>query len=237
MKLTQNKSKFILPLLLGIVSFLTASTPQIKTYQSQSDFEKGKPKGVSINSYGDILLGPNITELFKSDLPFLWSLAIDSQANIFVGGGNSGQVFKIDPAGNSSVYFEAPELEIYALAVDKQNNLFVGTSPQGKVYKIPPGKKLNAEQALFYDPDEVYIWSLVSDSQNNLYVATGNQGKIFKVDESGNGSLFYDSEELHIRSLQFDKAGNLIAGTSDKGLILKIDLKGKAFVLYDSPLV
>ena len=216
---------------------MTASTPQIKTYQSQSDFERGKPKGVSINSYGEILLGPPIAEHFNSDLPFLWSLAIDSRGNIFVGGGNSGQVFKIEPSGTSSVCFVAPESQIYALEVDKQNNLYVGTAPEGKVYKVPTGKQLKAEEALFFDPQEVYIWSLVFDSQRNLFVATGNQGKIYKVDTKGNGTLFYDSDEIHIRKMLIDKKGNLIVGTSDKGQIIRIDPAGRAFVYYDSPLV
>ncbi|MFQ5864681.1 MAG: hypothetical protein ACE5IW_05565 [bacterium] len=219
-----------------VVSSLVASTPQIRTYQSQKEFEKGKPKGVSINSYGEISLAPRIDELFKSETPFLWSWAIDSQGNIFVGGGNNGQVLKIDSNGKATVFFESEELQVYALVVDKQNNLYVGTSPQGKVYKIPVNGNSTAENALFFDPEEIYIWSLAVDKQNNLYVATGEKGKIYKVDQKGHGTVFYESEDSHIRKMVFDKNGNLIIGTSSRGLVVRIDSHGKAFVLYDSPM-
>ncbi|MFQ6114469.1 MAG: hypothetical protein ACE5NG_10365, partial [bacterium] len=234
---TKQSKVFLSSILhLVVISVLAASTPRIKTYQSQKEFEKGKPKGVSINGYGEISLAPQIDELFESESPFLWSWAIDSQGNIFVGGGNNGRVFKIDSQGNAAVFFESEELEVYALVADKQDNLYVGSSPQGKVYKIPANEKVTAEQALFFDPEEIYIWSLIVDEQNNLFVATGEKGKIYKVDAQGSGTIFYESEDSHIRDMVLDRKGNLIVGTSNKGLVISIDSQGEAFVFYDSPM-
>lgn len=213
-----------------------ASSPRIRTYQSQNDFARGTPKGVSITNSGEIILAPKMEQLFATQIPLLWSWAADSRGNIYVGGGNSGKVFKIDSQGNSTVVFEASELQIYALAVDRGNNVYVGTSPQGKVYKLPGGKEQPADRALFFDPKETYIWSLVVDPDNNIYVGTGDQGRIYKIDSKGNGAIFYDSEETHIRALALTGTGDLIAGTSDNGHVLKINPKGQAFVLYDSPL-
>ncbi|MFQ5823184.1 MAG: hypothetical protein ACE5JB_03930 [bacterium] len=237
MKIKQRKIFLTTLIILVVVSCLIASTPQRRTYQSQKDFEKGKPMGVSINSYGEIFLAPRIDELFKTETPFLWAWAVDSQGNIFVGGGNNGQVFKIDSRGNSTVFFESEELEVYALAMDKQNNLFVGTSPQGKIYKIPVSGNISAEEAVFFDPEDIYIWSLVVDNHNDLYVATGEKGNIYKVDQKGKGAIFYECEDSHIRKMVFDKKGNLIVGTSNKGFVISINSKGNAFVLYDAPLV
>ncbi|MFQ5709426.1 MAG: hypothetical protein ACE5HO_18365, partial [bacterium] len=222
--------------LLLVVAFLNASTPQIKTYKTQKDFEKGKARGVSINSRGEIVLGPRIDASYEAETPFLWSWASDAHGNSFVGGGNSGQVIKVDAQGHATVFFETPELEVYALAVDRQNNLFVGTSPHGKIYKVPPDKKMTAAEALFYDPKEVYIWSLVIGDDNNLYVGTGDQGKIYKIPQNGKGGVFYECADQHIRSLTLDDKRHLVAGTYNKGQILRFDSAGNALVLYDSPL-
>ena len=223
-------------LVLGVV-FSLASTPKIVTYKTQKDFEKGKPKGVSINSLGEVSLAPKISEVLNPDLPFLWAGAADAAGNLYVAGGSKGQVFKIDSQSNSSVVFDTGAVQVYALAVDKQQNLYVATSPNGKVYKIPKDGKVNLESAAFFDPNEVYIWSLLIDEQNNLYVATGEKGNIYKVDAKGANSLFYESEDAHLRKMIFDRQGNLIVGTSNKGMILRIDSKGQAFVLYDAPQV
>lgn len=224
-------------LLLAFVSLLVASTPKIITYRTQKDFEKGEPRGVSINSYGEITLAPRINEAFKSDLPFVWALTKDERGNVYVAGGNGGKVFRIDSKQKATQIFEADELEIYALAVDKRNNLFVASSPRGKIYKVPFGSNPSPEGTVFFDPGEVYIWSMVVDKNNNLFVATGEKGLIYKVDPSGKSSVFFESEDMHLRKIILDNDGNLLAGTANKGMIMRIDSKGKAFVLYDSPLV
>ncbi|MFQ5675030.1 MAG: hypothetical protein ACE5G1_03965 [bacterium] len=215
---------------------LTASTPKIITFRTQRDFEKGEPKGISINSYGEITLAPQIKEVFDSDLAFIWSLTSDSQGNVFTAGGNGGKVFRVDSGQEATAIFEAESVEIYALAVDANNNLFVASSPKGKVYKVPLGTGPQAADAVFFDPESVYIWSMALDRSGNLFVATGEPGVIYKVDREGNGTVFYESDDAHIRKIIFDAAGNLLAGTAEKGMILRIDPSGKAFVLYDSPL-
>jgi hypothetical protein len=220
-----------------MVSFSLASTPKIVTYKTQKDFEKGKPKGVSINSIGEVSLAPRISEVLNPDLPFLWTGAADAAGNLYVAGGSKGQVFKIDSQSNTSVVFDTGAVQVYALAVDKQQNLYVATSPKGKVYKIPRDGKADLESAIYFDPNEVYIWSLLVDEQNNLFVATGEKGNIYKVDAKGTSALFYESEDAHIRKIIFDRQGNLLVGTSNKGVILRIDSRGQAFVLYDSPQV
>lgn len=226
-----------LVLLVLIVAVLIASTPKVITYKTQQDFQKGEAKGVSINPNGEILLAPQINEIFSSDLSFIWTAVAGKRGNIYAAGGNGGQVFKIDSDNNSSLIFEAPEVEVYALAIDGRNNLYIASSPEGKVYKTPSGQKVNPADAVFFDPDEIYIWSMVVDKSGHLFVATGDKGNIYKVDATGKSSLFYESGDIHIRKIILDNKGNLIAGTSDKGMVIRIDSGGKAFVLYDSPLV
>jgi hypothetical protein len=246
MKILSIKNILIYFLLLSSISLLWASTPKIVSYRTQKDFEKGKPRGVSISSSGEVMLAPASALLLNPELPFIWAGVVDAQGNVYVaGGGNTGVIFKIDAEGRSSRFFpqsesasdEAEKLQFYALAVNKQNQLFAAASPQGQVYAFPKNGALNLNDTGFFDPEEVYIWDLAFDGQNNLYVATGEKGKIYKVDAAGRGALFYESEDTHIRRIVFDAAGNLIVGTSNKGIILKLDAQGRAFVLYDSPMV
>lgn len=229
---------FLVQIVVLTVSMLSASTPKIVTYRTQKDFEKGKPRGVSINSKGEVLLAPSSAQILNPELPFVWCGAPDSQGNLFVAvGGNTGLVYKVDSANRSNTFFDAEKFQVYAIAADNQNNVYVATSPQGKVHRIPKTGNVDVKAPAFFDPEEVYIWGLVIDSQNNLFVATGEKGKIYKVDSAGRSSVFYEGEDTHIRRMAFDSAGNLVVGTSNKGIVLRLDTQGRAFVLYDSPMV
>lgn len=234
MKNILRQIKFTL-IFLCIFSGAQASTPKIKTYKSQQDFSAGEPNGVSISPRGEVVLAPQVTEVFKSDSPFIWTMVLDNEGNLYAAGGTKGQVFKIDKKKKSSLFFEVEELQIFALAAGKKN-LYVASSPDGKVYKVALNDK-SGKGAVFFEPEEIYIWSLALDAKGNLFVATGEKGNIYKIDSSGQSSLFYESEEDHVRKIIFDKMGNLIAGTANKGLVLRIDSTGKPFVIYDSPLV
>lgn len=215
---------------------LQASTPKTVTIRTQKDFEDGTPAGVSINSFGELFLAPEIRNISKPDIPFVWCGVADDRGDIFLAGGQPAKVFKIDKQMKLSTFFETEEQEIYALATDRNGVVYAATSPKGKVYKITtPGQ--NATDAVFFDPEDVYIWSMAFDSRNNLYVATGEKGNIYRITPSGEATVFYASEDEHVRRIVFDRQGNLLAGTSGKGLVLRIDQKGKPFVLYDSPLV
>ncbi len=218
-----------------VFSLAEASTPKIKTYKSQRDFSAGEPSGVSINATGEVVLAPQVTEIFKSDSPFIWATVLDNKGNLYAAGGTKGQVFKIDKQKKSSLFFEVEEVQIFALAASN-SHLYIASSPEGKVYKVALNDK-SGKGTVFFEPEEIYIWSMVLDGKGNLFVATGEKGNIYKIDSSGKSSLFYESEEDHVRKLAFDNKGNLIAGTANKGLVLRIDSSGKAFVIYDSPLV
>jgi len=213
------------------VSLVWATTPQTFRFVSQEDLEKGRPKGVSITSTGELLLSPQFNLLFDTGEPLCWSWVADRQGNLFVGSGNEGRVFKIDKAGKGRLFFDAEALEVYALAVDAKGNLYVGTSPNGKVFKVSAEQK----SEVFFEPKQKYIWSMVFDEDGNLFVGTGDDGIIFKVDKSGKGAVFYDSEEMHIRSLALDKAGNLLAGSAGNGYVYRLSPDGTPFVLYDAP--
>ena len=64
-----------------------------------------------------LTLGPATTNLYDATAPFLWSLIAGPDGSMYVGSGNDGQLYRIDPTGRASVFFDAEELEIHALAL------------------------------------------------------------------------------------------------------------------------
>src|SRR6185295_4874125 len=157
----------------------------------------------------------------------------DAAGNIYLGTGHDGRIFKVNPAGQGSLLYDAPELDVTALATDSQGNLYAGTSPEGKIYKITPDGK----ESVFYDPADKYIWSLAYDSATStLYAGTGDKGVIYKIDSTGKAAVLADTNETNIVSLAIDKSGNLIAGTDPSGLVLRVSSTGKLFALFDSPM-
>src|SRR5476651_2010717 len=208
-----------------------ASTPKFFQAATQADFLKGEVENLSIDNHGQLMLGP-VTELvYETSAPFLWSMVAAPDGTLFIGTGNEGKVFRVDPQGKGSLFFDSTELEAHALALAPNGGLYVGTSPDGRIYKVDR----NGTATTFFSPEEKYIWALAVDGKGNLYAGTGEKGVIYKIAPDGKGSVFYKSNATHATALAFDKAGNLLVGTGTPGRVLRVDPDGKAFVLLDSP--
>ncbi len=217
------------------ISIARAADPMIWTVNTRADVVRGEARGVSIDANGTISLAPRLTELFKTDQPYIWSSAIDAAGNIYLGTGADGKVFKVDANGKGSLFADLDELNVSALAIGKGGEIFAATSPDGKVYRLDASGKAT----VYFDPSEKYVWALAAASDGSLVVATGDKGKIFKVKTAGataDSSLLLDTGETHVISLAADKSGNVYAGTDPNGLVLKIGADGKAFALLDAPL-
>jgi hypothetical protein len=218
-------------LLAGLGAALSASSPKFFVATTQTDFLKGDVENLTIDSNGQLTLGPAIELVYETAAPFLWSMVAQPDGTIFVGTGNEGKVFRIDPQGRGSMFFDSAELEAHALALAPNGGLYVGTSPDGKIYKVDR----NGTAATFSSPEAKYIWAMASDAKGNLFAATGDKGVIYKIGPDGKAAAFYKTNTTHVMTLAFDKAGNLLAGTGTDGKVLRIDPDGKAFVLLDSP--
>jgi hypothetical protein len=221
---------FASALLLSAYLPANGSTPRIQTFNAFADFERGTPKNLSILYDGKIALAPQTKRLMDTGDPFIWSIVTDKKENIYIATGNDGRVYRISAFGDSTLFFDAQELEVYALALDKQDNLYVGTSPNGKVYKVTAYGKTT----VFFEPKEAYIWALAFDSLGYLYVATGEKGKIYRIKPDGSNSLLFESDQTHIRCLAVDKNNQLFAGSSGNGYVYRFFPAPKAFVLYDT---
>jgi hypothetical protein len=221
----------VLCVLCGLGVVARASSPKFFAATTQGDFLKGDVENLTIDSNGQLSLGPAIELVYETAAPFLWSMVAQPDGTLFVGTGNEGKVFRIDPQGRGSMFFDSTELEAHALAPAPNGGLYVGTSPDGKIYKVDR----NGSGTTFSTPDAKYIWALAVDPKGNLFAATGDKGTIYKIAADGKATVFYKTNTSHVMTLAFDKAGNLLAGTGTPGKVLRIDPEGKAFVLLDSP--
>jgi hypothetical protein len=209
---------------------LFAITPQFWENFSQDELLKGTLTRVSLGPEGKLFLAPAYSQFFDTGQPFIFAMAQDKAGNLFLGTGHEGKVFKVDPQGTGSVYFQSKALDVFALAVDSAGILYVGTSPDGKVYKVT-GPNQSTE---FCSPEAKYIWALLFDEAGNLYVGTGAKGSILKVSRGGEKSTFYEPGDDNVVCLARESNGNFLAGTSPGGKLIEVNQQGKAFTLVDT---
>ncbi|MBI3050358.1 MAG: hypothetical protein HYY76_18840 [Acidobacteria bacterium] len=208
-----------------------AALPTFWQVSTEAEFLQGEVENLSIDSYGRLTLGPATATVYESSAPFLWTVVPAADGSLFVGSGNEGQVFRIDPAGKGAVFFDAEELEVHAIAPAPGGGVYVGTSPDGKIYRVDAAGK----SAVFFDPPDRYIWSLAVDQAGNVFAGTGDKGLIYKIGADGRGAPFYQTKATHVMALAFDRGGRLLAATESPGRVFQIDAGGKPFVLLDTP--
>ncbi len=223
----------------ALVLFLSlniqAAEPSVWTVGSRADVLRGDSRGVSIDANGSITLAPKLTEIYKTEQPYIWSSVIDASGNVFLGTGSDGRVYKVSPNGSGAMFADLNELNVTALAIGRNGDVFAATSPDGKVYRIDAAGRAD----VYFEPKEKYIWSLAVMNDGSLAVGTGEGGKIYRVraaNATPEASLLFDTSETHIISLAVDKQGNLYAGTDSNGLVMRFGADGKPFGLLDSPL-
>lgn len=224
-------------ILIGIfcVVNLAASEPAVWSVNSRADVLRGEARGVSISETGAITLAPRLSEIFKTDAPYVWSSAVDRNGNVYLGTGGDGRIYRVAANGANTLFADLNELNVSALAIGKSGELYAATSPDGKVYRVAS----NGAAEVFFEPKEKYIWSLALMDDGSLAIGTGENGKIYVIETNEPQpeiAVLYDSSDANIITLTTDRQGNLYAGTDGNGLILRVAANGKAFALLDSPL-
>jgi sugar lactone lactonase YvrE len=230
-----NRSLLAVLILTLLSTSAFAVEPSVWTVNSRAEVIRGDAHGVSIDANGAITLAPRLTEIFKTEQPYIWSSVIDTGGNVYLGTGGDGRIFKVAASGTGTLFADLAELNVSALAIGRGGELFAASSPDGKVYKIDSAGKA----AVYFEPKEKYIWSLAVMPDGSLAVGTGESGKIFRVRSANaapESSLLFDTSETHIISLSTDSKGNLYAGTDSNGLVMRFGADGRPFALLDSPL-
>src|SRR6185369_16902929 len=226
----------ITTLLLTVFVFAArAGQPAIWETSGRTELLKGDSRGVSITDTGVLMLAPKLTEAYNTQQTYIWSSAIDSQGNVFLGTGHDGKIFKVPPMGSGALLYDAAELDVTALAIGRDGSVYAGTSPDGKVYRIAADGKAD----VYFDPGDKYIWSLAVMPDGSLAVGTGDSGKLYRVRAAGAdpaSSLLVATTQTHVISLAVTPKGDLIAGTDSGGLVLRVSPEGKTFALFDTQL-
>ncbi|HML16639.1 MAG TPA: hypothetical protein VK419_06420 [Bryobacteraceae bacterium] len=215
----------------SIASLSFAATTTTWEMTGSQDFLRGRLNGLSLTRDGRLVVGPKMETVFSSDQPEIWSVAQAPDGSLYLGTGNRGRLYRVDPSGKSELVWSADQPEIFAVAVDSKGVAYAGTSPDGKVYRIENGKA-----AEYFSPGAKYIWALKVAPDGSLFVATGDQGKIFRVTPEGRGEVYYDTGQTHVTCLAFDREGRLLAGSDPNGILYRISAPNKAFVLYGANL-
>ena len=229
------KAILLLLLFVSIALPVPAGQPVIWETNSRTELLKGDARGVSITDTGVLTLAPNLAEVFTTGQAYIWSSAIDSQSNVYLGTGHDGKIYRVGSDGRGALLYDATELDVTALAIGRDGALYAGTSPDGKVYRVTADGRAD----VYFDPADKYIWSLAVLNDGSLAVGTGDGGKLYRVRASGaqpDTSLLISTNQTHVMSLAVTTQGDLIAGTDPGGLVLRISPEGKAFALFDAQL-
>src|SRR3954469_8031592 len=112
------KKYLLFAILIFTFSNLTkASEPEIWTINSRADVLKGDSRGVSISDNGTLSLAPKLTEIYRTEQPFVWSSAVDQSGNVYLGTGGDGKIFRVMASGASALFADLAELNVSALAI------------------------------------------------------------------------------------------------------------------------
>src|SRR6188472_3116093 len=87
-----------LVLLCGAAS-VQASSPKFFQAATQADFLKGDVENLSIDSRGQLVLGPATELVYETPSPFLWTVLPGPDGSLFMGTGNNGRVYRVDSQG------------------------------------------------------------------------------------------------------------------------------------------
>src|SRR5207248_1206159 len=98
---------------------------------------------------------------------YIWALAPDSRGQLYVGTGDQGQIFRVTPDGQGSVFFQSDDTHIRSLAIDAKDNVIAGSDGSGLIYRISPA----GEAFVLYSAPKKEITAVAADSQGNIYAA------------------------------------------------------------------
>ncbi len=107
------------------------------------------------------------SEYFAPGTKYIWDLLLDKSGNLYVATGDHGEIYKVTPKGEHSVFFKSDDTHIRVLALDAQGNVIAGTDGSGLVYRISPA----GEGFVLYSAAKKEITALALDRQGNIYAA------------------------------------------------------------------
>jgi WD40 repeat protein len=154
-----------------------ATNPDGKVYKLERSSVAGGPDTARVKSPTAESQQPSSENGWKSSVYFdpgtkyIWSLALDDAGNLYVATGDHGQIFRVAPNGEHTLFFKSDEPHIRVLAFDAQGNLIAGSDGSGLIYRITP----KGEGFVLYSAPKREITSLAIDSTGNIYAAAAGE--------------------------------------------------------------
>ncbi len=107
------------------------------------------------------------TVYFDPGTKYIWDLRLDEKGFLYVATGDHGEIYRVGPHGEHSLFFKSDEVHIRVLAMDHQGNLIAGSDGSGLVYRISPA----GEGFVLYSAPKKEITALAVDEAGNIYAA------------------------------------------------------------------
>ena len=111
------------------------------------------------------------TPYFEPGTKYIWNILLDHADNLYVATGDHGEIFKVTPTGQHSLFFKSDEVHIRALALDPRGNLIAGSDGSGLIYRIAP----NGSAFVLYSAPKKEITALAIDDAGNIYAAAAGE--------------------------------------------------------------
>ena len=111
------------------------------------------------------------TPYFDPGSKYIWDLVLDHAGTLYVATGDHGEIYKVGPNSQHSLFFQSDEVHIRVLALDPKGNLIAGSDGSGLVYRIAP----NGEAFVLYSAPKKEITALAIDPAGNIYAAAAGE--------------------------------------------------------------
>ncbi|MGB7554093.1 MAG: hypothetical protein WBM04_06950 [Candidatus Korobacteraceae bacterium] len=131
--------------------------------------EGSKPSQTGESPRSSVVVDSSYTAsvFFDPETKYIWALALDRQGQVYVGTGDRGEIFRVNPDGSGKLFFKSDEAQIRALDFDSSGNLIAGTDGSGLIYRISP----QGEAFVLYSAPKKEITALAVDGQGDIYAA------------------------------------------------------------------
>jgi WD40 repeat protein len=132
--------------------------------KSDKDKEKDAPKDPAKPTLDSSWTS---SEYFAPGTKYIWDLVLDKAGNLYVATGDHGEIYKVTPKGEHTLFFKSDDTHIRVLALDGKGNLIAGTDGSGLVYRISPA----GDGFVLYSAAKKEITALALDREGNIYAA------------------------------------------------------------------
>jgi hypothetical protein len=161
--------------------------------------------------------GGKVTLYATLDDPFLFSVLVDKNGDLYVGsGGAAGRVWRVAPPKGdekepqAQVVFEDDAVRyVWDLAWLADGALAAATGDEGQLLRIQP----DGEHNVLVDSQADHVLCLAVGPDGRLYAGTDGEAMVYRWAD-GQAFVLYDAEENEITALDTDADGNLYVGAS-----------------------